>query len=349
MLGCDKVKMVVIIDPVLEFLELYQKIINERVLMVQYIIETHTHADHLSAATALKSFTDAKLVMSEQSTQRCVDKHVHEGDILECAGNLFKIIDTPGHARDGISVIVENKIFTGDALFLDAAGVGRDDLPGGNPHNHWESLQKITQIDDDLIVYPGHNYRNQLPSSLRKQKSTNPVFQMQDEKAYVSFVADQDLGPASWMKHVIKANINCTTDPKAAWIPIDTPSCEVLGTINPEINTQVVSGIPTAEFDAQIHISFPPLILDVRSSNEFRKGEFSIANAVNIPLTTIMNDLSSVTPYRDWKVITVCGSGKRAEIAAKTLKSVGFENPMFLKGGLKQWAEWQQQMEKSVS
>jgi glyoxylase-like metal-dependent hydrolase (beta-lactamase superfamily II) len=105
--------------------------------------------------------------MHKLAPSKCVSIRVDDGDLLHLIDKPFKVLHTPGHTRDSISIVGENMLFSGDFLFLEDAGAGRDDLPGGNPEDHYNSLLKLADIDDDIIVYPAHEYRNRKPSSMK--------------------------------------------------------------------------------------------------------------------------------------------------------------------------------------
>jgi hypothetical protein len=110
----------------------------------------------------------------------------------------------PNHPKDGF--------LTGDALFLDEGGAGRDDLAGGDAAAHWESLQRILLLSENLIVCPAHDYRRREPSSLAEQKRRNPHMKPRTKEEFVRYVEDLKLGPADWMKDVLKANYTCLRD-----------------------------------------------------------------------------------------------------------------------------------------
>ena len=108
------------------------------------------------------------------------------------------------------------------------------------------------KLPDHLIVYPAHEYRGREPSRLGEQKKRNPNLQPRTKEAYVKWLTNMKLGAADWMKDVLKANYECTRDPRAAWIPVDAPACEIRGTMSPGVNELQVPTIPVAEVRRRI-------------------------------------------------------------------------------------------------
>ena len=145
-------------------------------LDLKYIINTHHHRDHTLMSDKLKKmYPEAKLIISETYKLRLNIKSklkTSEGLKLEIGSIHLKFLLTPGHTPDGLCIIVDDKaIITGDTLFID--NCGRADLPGGNINDLFNSLQKIKQLSDDIVVYPGHDYGSKLFDSLSNQKKTN--------------------------------------------------------------------------------------------------------------------------------------------------------------------------------
>ncbi|QEE17371.1 MBL fold metallo-hydrolase [Promethearchaeum syntrophicum] len=330
-------KSVAIVDPELEHIDEYLDLLRKENFTLKYIIDTHTHADHLSGAAALKEESDAKLIMHKKAPAKCVSIRVSNGDELDFEGLNIKFIETPGHTKDSISIILPGKILTGDSLFLDDGGAGRDDLPGGSSELHWETFQKFLSLPEDLIVFPAHDYRDRKPSSLKKQKESNPFLKPRTKEEYVEFLLDLQLGPAEWMKDVLKANYECTTDPKAAWVPIDSPSCEVMGTLQPGVEEQQVNNILPRKLQEKLDNKEDFVFIDVRGISELHGKLGKVVEAINIPLTSIMNDVGQMNKYINKSIVAICGGGKRSIIAAKMLKKSGFKNPLYVEGGIRAW------------
>ena len=276
--------------------------------------------------------------MHENTASKCVTIKVKDGDILKINGFEFNVIHTPGHTKDSISLVLEDKFFTGDFLFLDDAGGGRDDLPGGDPSEHWNSLRKTENLSGDIIVYPAHEYRNRKPSTLFSQRKTNPHLKPISKEEFVKYLEDLRLGPADWMKDVLKANYACAKDPKAAWIPIDTPACEIKGTMEKGVNEQLVNYIEPEKLKSLIRNEKENIVLiDVRESYELNDRLGHIEGVVNIPIGSISRKLNELESYSDKHIIVICRSGARATTAGQILKKANFNKVSVLNGGMLGW------------
>ena len=340
LLGAKNNGKVAIVDPVLDRLDDYLQLLRTRNLILTHIIETHTHADHISGAASLKDQTDAELVMHYKAPAKCVTIRVKESDVLDICGLSGKTIETPGHTQDSISLILADRILTGDALFLDDGGAGRDDLPGGDPAAHWDSLQKFLSLPDHLIVYSAHDYRSRTPSSLQNQKLTNPHLKIKSRDEYVDYLNNLKLGPAEWMKDVLKANYACARDPKAAWIPLDAPACEVKGTMPIGVNEQQIETISPLELRKQLNGTDKPFLLDVREPAELQSELGKIEGAKNIPITELISNIDQLSNLKDKEIVLVCKAGHRATTGAQILKQMGFKKPVVLEGGMIGWRRY---------
>ncbi len=327
-------KETVLVDPVLDHAADYLKLLETEKLRLVAVIDTHTHADHISGAPALLDRVRAEYVMHKNAAASCPTKRVSDGEKLTFAGIPFTFIETPGHTRDSICILLPGKILTGDALFLDDGGAGRDDLPGGDAGAHWDSFQKLLALPEDLMVYPAHEYRHRQPSTLGQQKKNNPHLQHKTREEYIRYFQELKLGPADWMKDVLKANYACARDPKAAWIPVDVPACEVKGTMAHGANDIKVEEIAPEELSRKMNSEEKNLLLDVRDPEEL-KGEFgSLPNAVNIPVAALSHHLKDIEAWKNGSVITICKGGGRAHTAAQILIQAGFKNVRKLSGGM---------------
>lgn len=320
----------VLIDPVIIHMDNYLNILKDKNLVLTHVIDTHTHADHISAGSALKEATGCEYVMHELAPAKCVTKRIKEGDIITVAGKQAKVLATPGHTKDSVSLLFEDMLFTGDFLFLDDAGAGRDDLPGGDATAHWESLQKINEVTGDVMVYPAHEYRDRTPSNLTEQRKTNPYLKGMTKDEFKTYIDDLKLGPADWMKDVLKANYNCSTDPNAAYIPEGVSACETKGTLTKEQENVQVVFIDKKEFENLTN----PILLDVREPEELEGPLGHIDGVINIPVGLFNIKLDKIEQYKNDEIVVICRSGSRATTAARVLATKGFTNTKVLKGGM---------------
>jgi sulfur dioxygenase len=340
LIGNDENSDVVIIDPVVDRLNEFRQTIDGNRLHLDMVIDTHTHADHISGGGALKDFYDCDYAMHALSPVKCASTHLEDGTTLQLFGAVpVTALHAPGHTRDSICLVFPEWVFTGDALFLDDGGAGRDDLPGGDAGAHWETLRKLRELPDVLIVYPAHDYRSRVPSSLGRQKTTNPHMLKSNEskEAFVQYLEDLKLGPADWMKDVLKANYACARDPKAAWIPVDMPACEIKGTMNVNANEVTVASISPDQLRMNLQAGETPVLLDVREKEELDGPLGHLEGIVHIPISKLASRLGELEQYRDREIVAVCRSGGRAGTAAQILTAAGFSGVTVLEGGMLGW------------
>ena len=336
LLGIPGEKEVVLIDPVLDHLNDYLDLLATNDYKLRMVIDTHTHADHISASAALKDVSDCEYMMHVDAPARCAGFRVSEGFEWQLLGRVpAKVLHTPGHTRDSISLVLDEKLFSGDALFLDDGGAGRDDLPGGDPQAHYETLRKFDSLPDNLVVHPAHDYRERRPSSLQRQKQTNPHLAPRSRQEFISYIEDLRLGPAGWMKDVLKANYACARDPRAAWIPVDTPACEIKGTLDLGVNDVQVATIPAPLLRQKMGAPQPPLLLDVREAEELSGPLGHIAGVQHIPIGSLAGRLEELDAGREY--VLVCRSGSRAHTAAQLMSVAGFSHISVLEGGMIAW------------
>ncbi len=330
----------VIIDPVLEHLDEYRELLEIENLKLVQVVDTHTHADHISGAPALKDLTDCGYIMHESAPSKCANIRVHDGYVWDCLGSPATVLHTPGHTADSICLKFAEWLFTGDTLFLDDGGAGRDDLPGGDAAMHWESLKRLAALEDNLTVYPAHDYRGRSPSLLGRQKQTNPHFTPRTKKEFVSYLEDLRLGPADWMKDVLQANYACARDPGAAWIPVDAPACEVKGTLDTGVNDIEVVSITAPELKGKLGSGANPVLLDVREKDELTGEHGHMKGIVHVPIGSLarrLEEIEKAASGRDGEIVIVCRSGSRAFTAAQILGQAGFSKAFVLEGGMIAW------------
>lgn len=325
---------VVLIDPVLEHVSEY---LEKKKLKLTHVIDTHTHADHISGGASLKDLTGCEYVMHTKAPAHCITFRVTDGFEWHLGDIPVKVMHTPGHTKDSMCLIFPDRILTGDTLFIDDGGAGRDDLPGGDPGEHWDSLQRILKLPDYLVVYPAHECRNRQPSSLEAQKQRNPHLRPRTKNEYIKYLEDLKLGQADWMKGVLKANYACARDPKAAWVPVDVPACEVKGTLAYGVNDQQVASIPPEELKWRRDAGQPLVLLDVRELKEL-EGELGHLHEIkHIPIASLSSRLAELEQYKDKEIVTICRTGGRAHTAAQILMQAGFKRVYVLAGGMIAW------------
>lgn len=169
------------IDPVLEA-------IDARSVKVRYILNTHSHKDHIAGNGEVKSRTGAKVV-AHKAAPIGQDVSVEEGSTLEAGALKFQVQHTPGHTADSVLYLFEGQVATGDTLFVGECG--RTDLPGGDPSAMYDSLLgRVMALDDALVVLPGHDYGVTPTSTIGREKKENCVLQPRTREQFIRFLKE---------------------------------------------------------------------------------------------------------------------------------------------------------------
>ena len=186
-IGDEKTMTAAIIDPAWEVDKLL-KICTDLGLKVYYVINTHSHHDHIQGNDSVARQTSANVVMHEKSLAK-KDIAVKDGDAIDIGSLKAKVIHTPGHCPDHICILIDGKLLTGDLLFVGECG--RTDLAGGNPGDMYDSLfQKILPLQDCLEVYPGHDYGKKPSSTIGYERENNYTLKPRSREEFVKFMAE---------------------------------------------------------------------------------------------------------------------------------------------------------------
>ena len=175
----------IIIDPSWDLIEL-EMLIKENNLKIKYIVNTHHHFDHTIGNEAMAESTKAPIIQHENSELKH-DITVKDGDTIAFGNSKLKVLHTPGHSKDSICLIGDGKIFSGDTLFV--GNCGRIDLPGGSAKELYHSLFDVLySLDDNLVLYCGHNYGHKETSTIGQEKITNMVMQKRTEQQFLDMM-----------------------------------------------------------------------------------------------------------------------------------------------------------------
>lgn len=329
-----------LVDPVLERVTDYLNEIEQHALELRYVIDTHVHADHISGAAAVRDRTGADYVMHRNASSAAVSVRVNDGDVIELGGMMIRVMFTPGHTRDSITLVLPDRLLTGDFLFLGRDGAGRTDLPGGDAGDHWESLQRVSPLPDDMLVFPAHDYHDETCSTLGEERVQNPCLAARERGAYEAWLASLD-GPAEWAADMMNVSYACAQNPRAAWVPVDARGYDLEAvTTGSNVNSERVKEIGAGEVAAMMLLggADAPIVIDVRESAELVGHLGHIAGALHIPVGELPRRLDELEAFDDRAIVTVCRSGGRSATAAAVLTSAGFERVYVLRGGMLHWA-----------
>ncbi|MGH9910490.1 MAG: MBL fold metallo-hydrolase [Nitrososphaerales archaeon] len=185
----EKTKLAAVIDPSWD-LEKILGVLKKYDLKLQYIINTHTHFDHVLGNEQLAALTGAEIIMHKNSGL-IKNVTVEDGSAIKLGNISINVIYTPGHSKDSICLLTENKLFTGDTLFV--GNCGRIDLPGGSASELYDSLfGKLVKLEDDIEVYPGHDYGSKPVSTVGDEKKTNYVLKPRTKEEFLLFMQSDD-------------------------------------------------------------------------------------------------------------------------------------------------------------
>lgn len=202
----------VLIDPVKKDMEEYLTAIEQLDLRLVRAIDTHTHADHITALGGLRERVGCVTLMGEHTRADCVSEHVHDSQRLDIDGILLQAIYTPGHTDESFSFVLDpdtpKAVFTGDALLI--RGSGRTDFQNGDAGQSWDSITgRLFKLPDETMVYPAHDYKGWTASSIGEEKRHNPRVAGHSREEYIEIMRNLDLPNPKLMDVAVPANLAC--------------------------------------------------------------------------------------------------------------------------------------------
>ena len=196
----------VIIDPVLDNVKLYIQLLKELDLKLVKVIDTHIHADHITAASKLKNETNCTTIMGEHTPSNTVEIKVKNDEIIYVEDLKIRAIYTPGHTKDSYSFLMNGYLFSGDTLLIN--GTGRTDFQGGSSKDSYNSIfHKLLKLPEETLLYPAHDYNGKNVSSIGKEKKFNPRLQVHSVNEYVNIMNNLNLSKPNLMEINVDRNI----------------------------------------------------------------------------------------------------------------------------------------------
>ncbi len=196
----------VIIDPVIENVESYIKLLNELDLKLVKVIDTHIHADHVTGASKLKEVTNCSTLMGEHTPANTVEIKVKDDEIIKIDQIEIKAMYTPGHTSDSYSFLMDNYLFSGDTLLIN--GTGRTDFQNGSSKDAYNSIfNRLLKLPEDTILYPGHDYNGKESSTIGNEKKCNPRLQVKNVDEYVELMSNLNLAKPKLIDINVSRNI----------------------------------------------------------------------------------------------------------------------------------------------
>ena len=198
----------VLIDPVLAQTDKYVRLVEELGLRLVMAVDTHIHADHVTALGALRDHTGCATAMGEQTKADCVSVRLRDGERVRVDDLALEVLYTPGHTEDSYSLLLPDRVFTGDTLLI--RGTGRTDFQNGDPAAQYDSLfGRLLRLPDDTFVYPAHDYNGMTVSTIGEEKAHNPRLQVRGKQEYVELMNGLVLSSPRLMDVAVPANRAC--------------------------------------------------------------------------------------------------------------------------------------------
>jgi len=311
-----------LIDPVVERVNNYLQLLDELELRLVKAIDTHVHADHITALGALRDRTRCTTVMGRRSQVDVVSMRVDEGDHVEIDGVQLSVLYTPGHTDDSYSFIMADRVFTGDTLLI--RGTGRTDFQNGDAITAYHSLfEKLLALPDATLVYPAHDYNGNTVSTIGEERAHNPRLRVASAEEYARLMDGLHLPDPKMMDVAVPANLHIG-------LPQHAPD------------------LAEHALDARAAIALlgtPGIVfVDLRETEE-RHRDGAIPSAIHLPYPTLAEALRPGSPFRALasgaadELIFYCAFGERSALALQAAREVGIEHASHLAGGMQAWLE----------
>jgi len=312
----------VLIDPLREKIERYLGVLAYRGWKLELIIDTHTHLDHRSGALELTELTGAPVAMHRLAPAPHVTIHVEDGQVLRVGDLELRVLFTPGHSPDSISILANDRVFTGDILMIH--GTGRTDVAGGDSGQSFDSItQKLFTLPDHILVFPAHDYRGHLSSTIGDEKRSNPRLANKSREQYVELMNNLGLPLPDGIQEALQPNESDVDSSLLAF-----PKLEQLNQVRQ---------LDARDLSERLTATPPPLLIDVRGAEEYRGELGHIAGSRLIPLGEFSERAAELGALKDRQIVTICRVGVRSATAAAILTGLGCEHVSNLKGGMIAW------------
>lgn len=309
-----------LIDPVLGHVDHYMRLLDEMRLKLIKVVDTHVHADHITAAAELRDRTRCITVMGEESSVDSVSQRITDGEVVAIDGVSLTALHTPGHTDDSYCFVMNDRVFTGDTLLI--RGTGRTDFQSGSASEEYDSITgKLFTLPDDMLVYPGHDYKGDTVSTIGEERDHNPRLNIGDKLAFIELMDNLNLDNPKMMDIAVPANQKVAM----AQQKIDAQGWSYSVT---ELKTLIKKD--------------DVLLVDLREDSE-REKNGNIDSSINIPYNSvddviaengILNKLANATRK---KLVFYCAYGERSAMALEAAREVGLES-FHLKGGMAAWS-----------
>ena len=301
-----------LIDPVLEKTDQYLRLMEQLDLQLVKVIDTHVHADHVTAMGALRDHTNCVTVMGEQSPVDVVSMRVTDGERVTIEGINLTALYTPGHTDDSYCFQMDDRIFTGDTLLI--RGTGRTDFQNGDAGAQYDSLfGRLLSLPEQTLIYPAHDYKGETVSIIGEEKAFNPRLQVSSKSAYIELMNNLNLPNPKMMDVAVPENMKMG-------ITLDAQRQVA------HLEAGALASMTAGE----------AVIIDLREDGE-RARHGVIDGAIHAPYSQFYKQLDSLAMHGQKPVIFYCAAGERSAMAVKLANDKGFANVSHLLGGITAW------------
>lgn len=309
-----------IIDPVYEHVQTYLTLLQRLDLRLAKAIDTHLHADHITGLGALRDLTKCVTVMGERSSADMVSMRLNDGDSVDVDGLRLKALYTPGHTDDSYCFLMDDRVFTGDTLFI--GGTGRTDFQNGDARAAYDSLfNKLLQLPDATLVYPGHDYHGNSVSTIGHERAQNPRLKVRSEDEYIELMAGLSLPNPKMMDVVVPANRAIGQSLEKFLLPGDEIAAD-------QCNDALARGSVK--------------LVDLRSDGE-RRRDGAIPDSIHVPYEILEKALApggrlhKMHAKHPEQIVLYCAFGERSALALDSARRHGYTGMRHLRGGLAAW------------
>lgn len=328
LLGCSVTREAVLIDPVFEQARRDAALIGELGLKLNWTLDTHVHADHVTGAWLLKHKLGSHIAISAAAGASGVDRPLVDGDRIEFGRRSLEVRATPGHTSGCVTYVLddESMAFTGDCIMI--RGSGRTDFQQGDPRALYRSVRsRIFALPESCLLYPAHDYRGLTATSVAEEKRYNPRLGGEvGESDYVGFMKSLDLPHPKKIDEAVPANLRCGQPGNETQAPPDPDWAPLRFTFS---GVWEVEPFWLEENLAKVRV------LDVREPAEFDGPLGHISGARLVPLGELAARAGELP--KDKPIVAVCRAGSRSAHATAILHKAGFADVANLPGGMLRW------------
>ena len=329
LLADESSRQALLIDPVFEQVRRDAALIEELGLRLQWTLETHVHADHVTGAWLLRERLGSRIALSADSGAEGADRWLRDGDRVEFGKRWLEVRATPGHTDGCVTYVMDDQrsALTGDALLI--RGCGRTDFQQGSPDVLYRSVhERVFSLPDTCLLYPGHDYRGLTVTSVGEEKLYNPRLGGQIlREDFVGYMNHLGLAHPKQMDIAVPANLRCGRPQEQAramaggqdWAPL-TYTFAGIWEVQPQWLEEHVREVQ---------------VVDVREPAEFEGSLGHVPGALLMPLGSLTERAGELSKERP--IVTVCRSGARSAQATVLLSKAGFARVANLSGGMLRW------------